>query len=167
MSNSNENENATDSSANGNASASGTSTTLSDGSYVEYAYQTALGRSADAAGKATWLNELQSGHLDRTSLLNALSASTEGQEHAHAASNASTTGTSTTLSDDAYVEYAYQTALGRSADSAGKASWLHELQSGHVDRTALLNDFAASAEGQAHLSLVGVSTASHGSTLLG
>ena len=44
----------------------------SDARYVDYAYQTALGRSADAEGKAYWLDELQSGHIDRATLLSAL-----------------------------------------------------------------------------------------------
>lgn len=146
--------------------ASGSTTGMSDDAYVEYAYQSALGRSADAAGKTNWLHELQSGHLDRTTLLSNLAASTEGLEHVHAAAGGTTTST-TAMNDDAYVEYAYQSALGRNSDAAGKAGWLHELQTGHVDRATLLHDFSASAEGQAHLSLIGVATTGTTAALLG
>lgn len=50
----------------------GISTAKSDASYIDYAYETALGRKADTAGKAYWLNELQAGHIDRATLLSAL-----------------------------------------------------------------------------------------------
>lgn len=66
-----------------------------------------------------------------------------------------------TLSDDSYIENAYQTLLGRSSDANGKAQWLQELHSGHVDRASLLTSFSASAEGLEHLALVGVSTVTH------
>lgn len=119
----------------------------SDDSYVEYAYRTALGRSADAQGLASWLQELQSGHLNRAGLLRALEASAEGQEHARTVG--SSTG-STSSGDDSFVEYAYQAVLGRSADAPGRAHWLQELQAGHVDRTTLLNALASSVEGLHH-----------------
>jgi len=163
MSNSNERDNEYDNAMDSDSHAGISSRSIFDDDYIEYAYQTVLGRSSDAAGKAYWLHELQSGHVDRTSLLNGFSVSAEGQEHAHAAAGS----TATMLNDDSYVENAYQSVLGRSSDAAGKAYWLHELQSGHIDRTSLLNDFSASAEGREHLSLVGVSTISHDLMLLG
>jgi hypothetical protein len=58
--------------------------------------------------------------------------------------------------DDSYVDNAYQTAFGRSADSEGKAYWVHELQTGHIDRGTLLTTLSSSPEGQAHISLVGI-----------
>ena len=44
------------------------------------------------------------------------------------------TTTAAPQSDDDYLEYAYQTALGRSSDHDGKAYWPHEVHCGPVDR---------------------------------
>jgi len=170
MSNANELEHDTHSRSNDDISGGSTSTTMNDDNYIEYAYQASLGRRSDAGGKEYWLHELQTGHVDRPSLLKSFSASSEGQEHAGAASSSTsvgtlTVGTSITLNDDDYIEYAYQASLGRRSDAGGKEYWLHELQAGHVDRPSLLKSFLASSEGQEHLSLVGVSIVNHDSAL--
>lgn len=125
---------------------------LDDDNYLEEAYMSTLGRSADAEGKAYWLNELQTGHVDRNWLLNAFSDSAEGQEHA-----LQTTGGSTTLSNANYLEETYHSVLGRSPDDAGKSFWLNELETGHIDRASLRESFSESEEGHAHLALIGIS----------
>ena len=153
-----------------------TSTPQSDDDYIEHVYQTALGRSSDHDGKAHWLEELHAGHISRNSLMDAFNNSAEGHAHAAAsmtnaaspaagsttvATSAPTTGsttatTSVAQSDDDYLEYVYQTALGRSSDHDGKAHWLDELHAGHIDRNSLMDAFNNSAEGHAHLTLTGV-----------
>ena len=174
----------------GQANTAGTATTgntpavpsavQSDDDYLEYAYQTALGRSSDQDGKTHWLQELRAGHVNRDSLLESFKNSQEGLEHA---ATISTTATQTVQSDDDYLEYVYQAALGRNSDQDGKAHWLQELRAGHVDRDSLLETFKNSQEGLEHasqpnginaslesgeyLSLIGVSTVSHDMALLG
>ncbi len=136
----------------GSPATGSTLATLNNGDYLELAYKTVLGRSSDDAGKSFWLNELETGHVDRNSLLNAFSDSAEGQEH-----TLQTTGDSTTLSNANYVEEAYHSVLGRSSDDAGKSFWLNELETGHIDRASLLEGFSESEEGHAHLALIGIS----------
>lgn len=46
--------------------------------FVNLAYQTAFGHAADAAGAAFWINELDTGHLQRTDLVTALIAGVRG-----------------------------------------------------------------------------------------
>ena len=46
--------------------------------FVNLAYQTALGRAPDAAGAAYWVNELQTGHIQRPDFVTALIAGARG-----------------------------------------------------------------------------------------
>ena len=60
------------------------------------------------------------------------------------------------MSDEKYVDMLYQSALGRSAETAEQAHWVNHLQNGG-DRADALLSFANSAEKMALMGIVSTS----------
>ncbi|MCR5199707.1 MAG: DUF4214 domain-containing protein [Saccharofermentans sp.] len=100
-------------------------------SFVERIYSTALGRTADTAGRDYWVNGIISGELSADdyaiSILN--SAEFQGRN----------------LSDEAYVTALYKTFFDRNPDTAGLNNWVTALQSG-ASRADIVSAFTQSAE---------------------
>jgi hypothetical protein len=90
----------------------------SNGTFVQSLYEAALGRDADEAGLQTWVNALYTG-ASRAEVAQSIVGSAE------AASKANTD----------FIDSLYQSALGRTADEGGKATWAAQLEAGasHAD----------------------------------
>lgn len=116
---------------------------LSNADYVEFLYLNALGRPSDAAGKAHWVGQLESGAADRADLLIGFS---ESQEHRNLTADLAARGFFDT--DDAYqaVALLYDSAFGRQPDAAGLMHWAESLKSGAMTLAQVAASFAASAE---------------------
>ncbi|MDV7211427.1 DUF4214 domain-containing protein [Azotobacter beijerinckii] len=93
-------------------------------------YQALFDRTPDIGGAEYWLGQVDQG-LPLTDIADAFLNSTEFQNNGE-------------LSDDAFVDLLYQNALGRSADEAGKAFWLEQLQS--FSRAEVALDIVGSPE---------------------
>ncbi len=91
---------------------------------VQSYYQTYLGRAADQAGLTAWVSQLQQGVHDQTVLADLL-GSTEG----FADYSQPVTPQSTVDPNTNYVEFVYQSLLGRDAD-AGADGWINYLDAG-------------------------------------
>jgi hypothetical protein len=97
---------------------------------VDQFYMTYLGRGADAAGRAFWVNAFLSG-ASEVDVIRGFLTSAEYQ--------------ATHVTDISFVNGLYAQILGRTSDPAGQAAWLEALQSG-LSRQALAQDFLTSAE---------------------
>ena len=93
---------------------------LNDMQFIARAYQTALDRAPDPAGAQGWLNGLQSG-LSRADLLVGFSESQEARSLYEPLGGDRS---------DAEVYRLYGTALGRTPDPTGMASWSQDLDAG-------------------------------------
>ncbi len=100
-------------------------------------YDTVLHRAPDAAGLDLWVDAMEDQHRTLHSVATAFLNSPEFQ---------AATGH---LSDVEYVDFLYQSALGRSADASGEAYWVNKLQTGAADRADILIGFSESAEHRA------------------
>ena len=99
--------------------------------YVTRCYEIILGRTPDAGGLNTWVNELNSGRKAAAEIIEQFVASAEFQNK--------------NLSNADAVEILYKAMLGRGSDPSGKADWLAKLNAGqHI--TAVINGFCGSAE---------------------
>lgn len=99
---------------------------------VKPAYLLYLGRPADAAGLANWVNQMQFHGLTDEQLEANFIASTEFYIHAG--------GT-----NKLWVDAMYADLLGRPPDAAGEAFWIQQLAAG-VSRYSVAYGFAASLE---------------------
>ncbi|WP_449431679.1 DUF4214 domain-containing protein [Pseudomonas putida] len=90
----------------------------SNGDFVRELYTAALGREAEDAGLNAWVSMLFNG-TSRADVAHAIVGSAEAASKAN--------------SD--FIDSLYQSALGRSAEEAGKASWMAALENGgtHAD----------------------------------
>lgn len=102
-------------------------------------YHGLLDRAPDAQGLQDWTRALESG-----ASLSSIGASFLGSGEYQAKFGG--------LSDDAFVESLYLNSLGRTADPAGKASWLASL-SGGATRADVAVGITQSAEAESHLAL--------------
>ncbi|MBL9122240.1 MAG: DUF4214 domain-containing protein [Planctomycetaceae bacterium] len=100
------------------------------GKVVDSYYATYLQRKADPAGRAAWIAELQGGKTPDQVIASFL------QSAEYASRNASNT---------AFVDGLYRDLLGRNADSAGRNSWVAQLNSGK-SRTEVIASFLGSQE---------------------
>jgi len=116
---------------------------LSNAEYVEFLYQNALGRPSDPAGKASWVQALDSGTKDRADLLIGFSESQEQR-----ARTADTVGEGFFNTDDDYQAIAllYDSFANRLPDSMGLIIWTAELESGRMTLDQIADRFADSAE---------------------
>ncbi|MCQ4225961.1 Ig-like domain-containing protein [Stutzerimonas stutzeri] len=84
---------------------------LSNGEFVDFIYQNVLSRTADAAGRAWWLEQIDSGGTDRGGMLYGVSQSAE-----YKAATAA----------DVAVDLLYLGLLNRAPDTEGRAYWLEQ-----------------------------------------
>ena len=99
--------------------------------YVTRCYKIILGRDADEGGLKTWVNELNSGRKAAAEIIDQFVISAEFKNKK--------------VSNADAVEILYKAMLDRPSDSAGKASWLTQLESGKPLQ-AVINGFCGSAE---------------------
>ena len=104
-------------------------------------YDGLLGRVAEPTGLEAWASQLAHG----TSLHDVAAAFLGSDEFTAAYGGAYTGG-----SDDAFVQYLYQEALGRGPDAQGEAYWAGLLASG-TSRIDVAVSFALSPENQAQI----------------
>jgi hypothetical protein len=99
-------------------------------------YETLLGRDSDIAGLSFW-TELGAGDFGLGNVADFILASDE-----FVANNGSLD------SNGAFLDFLYQSALGREADTEGRAFWLDVLDTGVVDRGEVALGFATAEETQ-------------------
>ena len=99
--------------------------------FVKRLYSICLGRSADSSGLADWTRQLILGKTTGVKTAYGFIFSDEFKNK--------------NLCDSCYVEFLYEAFLGRSSDSAGKATWVNALASGKT-REEVFNGFAMSRE---------------------
>lgn len=116
--------------------------TLSNMAFVDYVYQHALGRGADAGGSSYWTAQLDGG-LARSSMLIGFSESAE-----HRARTADLIGKGYFDTDDTYqaVALLYDSFTGRLPDTGGLTFWSEQVKTGARTLTQVADEFAASAE---------------------
>ncbi len=117
---------------------------LSNGAFVDYVYQHALGRPSDAGGKAYYTGVLDNGG-SRVDLLTSFS---ESGEHRSLTADAVAQGFFNT--DDSYqaVALLFDSFAGRKPDAGGLSYYAERLKAGSLTLAQAANDFAASAEFQ-------------------
>lgn len=101
------------------------------GEFVEDLYRNILGREADAAGKADWVSQLESGAKTGAQVAWGFVFSREY--------------TNKGTSDSDYTEMLYRALLGRESDAGGKAGWISCLNKG-ATREYLFAGFVNSRE---------------------
>ena len=99
--------------------------------FVTRCYSVILGRDPDQDGLNAWANALATGTRKASEIIDGFVNSQEFL--------------SKKLSKEEQVDILYQAMLGRSADSAGKASWVKVLNEGHPFG-AVINGFCGSTE---------------------
>jgi len=116
--------------------------TLSNTAFVEYIYQQALGRWADAGGSSYWTSQLDGG-LPRGSMLIGFSESAE-----HRALTADLVGTGYFDTDDTYqaVALLYDSFTGRLLEVGGLTFWSEQVKTGARTLAQVANEFAALSE---------------------
>jgi hypothetical protein len=119
---------------------------MPDSQFVDFLFESALGRAADPDGRSYWLNQLASGARDRADLLIAFS---ESPEHRSLIAGIINQGYFNT--DDAYQTIAllYDSFAGRLPDSDGLIYWAEAFSNGAMSLNTIGDGFAASAEFQA------------------
>lgn len=103
------------------------------GDFVERLYTIALDRASEAAGKAFWVNEIESGN--RT-----------GGDCAHFFLIEAPEFLNRGLDDEDFVETLYLTFFDRASETDGKAFWVGELKAGRLTREDVINGFIDSTE---------------------
>lgn len=116
--------------------------TLSNAAFVDYLYQHALGRGADAGGGSYWTSQLDNG-LSRSSMLVSFSETGE-----HRTLTADMVGKGYFDTDDTYqaVALLYDSFTGRLPDTGGLTFWSEQVKTGARTLTQVANEFAASGE---------------------
>jgi Ca2+-binding RTX toxin-like protein len=115
---------------------------LSNQAFVEFMYQQAHGRAADAGGRDYWVGKLTAG-MDRSELVLEFSESAE-----HRAETASTVAQGYFDTDDSYqaITLLYDSFAGRKPDADGLTFWAERLKSGDQTIGEIANEFSNSAE---------------------
>jgi len=108
----------------------------SPGSQVYAAYDGLLGRVPDLLGFESWVANLQNGSLSMRGVVHAFLSSQEFTDHL---------GSYTQVSNQAFVEDLYGTALHRAGDPQGEQAWVNALANG-MSRDDVAYDFVFSAE---------------------
>jgi hypothetical protein len=124
------------------ASATGT---LSTPDFVEYLYNHALGRTSDAAGKAFWIDYINSG----TSRAEVLIGFSESAEHRLLTADTLSQGLWITDENFQQVEALYDAFANRLPDSAGLVAWVDQINAG-MTLGQVADAFAASPEFASH-----------------
>jgi len=84
---------------------------LSNSEFVDFIYQNVLARTADAVGRAWWLEQIDSGGTTRGGMLYGVSQSTEYKA---------------AMADDVAVDLLYLGLLNREPDAEGRSYWLEQ-----------------------------------------
>ena len=116
---------------------------LSNGDYVDFLYQNALGRPSDVDGKSYWVGQLQSGAQDRADLLIGFS---ESQEHRGLTADLVGQGFFNTDDDYQAVALLYDTFAGRRPDAGGLIYWAEGIENGTFTLDQVADGFANSPE---------------------
>lgn len=95
-------------------------------------YQGVLGRDADKAGADYWIDELNTDGTSLSGFARSFLDSTELNEQGP-------------LTNEQFIDALYSNALGRTAEDAGKAYWLNDLNNGQ-DRADVTISIVGSAE---------------------
>lgn len=118
-------------------------------------YQQSLGRSADAAGKAYWQNEIDSGKMTQEQVKDAIYNSAEatqrrydtgaGRAESHQGANPYSAAANPSNDVQTSVQNLYRTNLGREADQAGLEYWTNEANTKGMEhvQSAFGNTFEA------------------------
>jgi hypothetical protein len=113
---------------------------------VEYSYCLVLNRWPDGGGAADWKRLLATGEVSVYDMLRMIVDSEEF------AARHGTVG----MSNAAYVNFLYGKLLLREADPGGLATYVRELNTGHMDRPTVVHGIATSSEfAHKHASLFG------------
>ena len=112
------------------AQVAGASRNSVDG-FVDRLYSNTLHRSADAAGRAYWVEQLSSKKVSGSEAANGFFNSPEFINQ--------------NLSNEQFVTVLYSVFFGRTPDQAGLNSWVAQLNNG-MTRTQVIAGFAGSAE---------------------
>lgn len=84
---------------------------LSNSQFVDFIYQNVLGRTADAEGRAWWLENIEAGVTTRGGMLYGVSQSSEYKA---------------AMADDVAVDLLYLGFLNREPDAEGREFWLQQ-----------------------------------------
>ncbi len=103
---------------------------LDNAQYIDLLYQNILGRSADAAGRAYWTMQIETGALTRGQVLANFSESPEYR---------------TAINSEVYVTMMYAAMLRRAPDAGGFAYWVGFMDAGNSG-LALIDGFLGSVE---------------------
>ncbi len=103
---------------------------MKDG-FIDRFYSNCLGREPSAEEIAAWKAQLEAGQTDPSNMALGFMFSPEMQGR--------------NLSDDQFIDTAYQAFFGRDPDEAGKAGWLEQLQGG-VSREDMVKGFTGAGE---------------------
>ena len=106
------------------------------GAYLDQLYQEKFGRAPDAAGKAYWQKEIDSGRMDAASVANAFDASDEAKQ-IKADKEEETRK---------FIEDTYKVELDREPDKAGAAYWAEQINSGNQTQEQVTQNIQASNE---------------------
>lgn len=115
---------------------------LNNAGFVDFIYQSALGRPADPGGRAYWISQLDAG-ASRAQLVVQFS---ESPEHRALTQDEIVNGSFTVDERYATVSLIYDSALGRLPDRDGLLFWAEGLKNGTQSLTSLANGFAGSGE---------------------
>lgn len=119
---------------------------MDDTTFIEWCYQTLLGRSSDTDGKQHYIQELQRG-TPRSSVIDSFIHSNEFIRF----QSLKKTPTSARNNGE-FVEWAFQTVVGRSIDDQAKTAFMETLQSG-MSRLAVLESLLSSEEYRVRMAL--------------
>lgn len=100
-------------------------------------YRTGLNRDPDHEGFNYWINSMMSGSQTPGSLAASVVKSLN--------LTSSTTTTTVQISDEEFVQRAYERILGRQPDAGGKAYWINRLKTGSISRDGVIAFFAQTA----------------------
>ncbi|WP_425913261.1 Ig-like domain-containing protein [Pseudomonas sp. GWSMS-1] len=127
-------------------------TGLSNSQFVDFIYQNVLGRTADAAGGAWWLEQIETGVTTRGGMLYGVSQSSEYKAE---------------MADDVAVDLLYLGLLNREPDAEGRSYWLEQypaigdmtqFMAASTATTTEYHDRFLASDGNA-IGIVGVQTA--------
>ncbi len=115
---------------------------ISDPAFVDFMYQQANGRAAEAGGREYWIGRLAGG-MDRSELVVEFSESAE-----HRGKTASTVAQGYFDTDDSYqaITLLYDSFAGRGPDADGLTFWAERLKGGSQSIGEIANEFSNSAE---------------------
>jgi len=111
---------------------------VDSGAYLDQLYQEKFGRPPDAAGKAYWKAELDSGKTSADKIAQIFDNTDEAKQVQE----------SRAQETKDFLEKTYAEELGREPDTSGAEYWANEISSGRQSQTDVLNNIRASEEYQ-------------------